>query len=47
VIQSSTKEGMQTRDQSLYNLVMNNLIDRAVAEELADNPKLFATGAGF
>jgi len=47
VIQSSTKEGMQTRDQSLYNLVMNNLIERAVAEELADNPKLFATGAGF
>jgi len=47
VIQSSTKEGMQTRDQSLYNLVMNNLVERTLAEELADNPKLFATGAGF
>ncbi|NLK49142.1 MAG: type IV pilus twitching motility protein PilT [Candidatus Cloacimonetes bacterium] len=47
VIQASTKEGMQTRDQSLYNLVMNNLVERTVAEELSDNPKLFATGAGF
>ncbi|HOQ83539.1 MAG TPA: type IV pilus twitching motility protein PilT [Candidatus Syntrophosphaera thermopropionivorans] len=47
VIQASTKEGMQTRDQSLYNLVMNNLIERTVAEQFADNPKQFATGAGF
>lgn len=47
VIQASTKEGMQTRDQSLYNLVMNNLIERTVAEEIAENPKMFATGAGF
>jgi len=47
VIQASTKEGMQTRDQSLYNLVMNNLIERTIAEEVADNPKQFATGAGF
>jgi twitching motility protein PilT len=47
VIQSSTKEGMQTRDQSLYNLVMNNLIERTIAEEFADNPKQFATGAVF
>lgn len=47
VIQSSTKEGMQTRDQSLYNLVMNNYVERTVAEAAADNPKLFATGAGF
>jgi len=38
---------MQTRDQSLYNLVMNNLVERALAEELAENPKMFATGAGF
>ena len=47
IIQASTKEGMQTRDQSLYNLVMNNLIERTIAEEFADNPKQFATGAGF
>jgi twitching motility protein PilT len=47
IIQSSTKEGMQTRDQSLYNLVMNNFVERTVAEEVAENPKLFATGAGF
>jgi hypothetical protein len=38
---------MQTRDQSLYNLVMNNLVERTIAEELAENPKMFATGAGF
>ncbi|MDD2596834.1 MAG: type IV pilus twitching motility protein PilT [Candidatus Cloacimonetes bacterium] len=47
IIQASTKEGMQTRDQSLYNLVMNNFVERTVAEEVAENPKLFATGAGF
>ncbi|HOQ80323.1 MAG TPA: twitching motility protein PilT, partial [Candidatus Cloacimonadota bacterium] len=47
VIQSGTKEGMQTKDQSLYNHVMNGLIERSVAEQIADNPKMFATGAGF
>ncbi len=47
VIQSGTKEGMQTKDQSLYNHVMNGLLERAVAEKAADNPKMFATGAGF
>jgi twitching motility protein PilT len=47
VIQAGSKEGMQTRDQSLYNLVMNNLVERTVAEEIAENPKMFATGAGF
>ena len=47
VIQSGTKEGMQTLDQSLYNHVMNGLIDRSVAEEVADNPKMFTTGVGF
>lgn len=47
VIQSGTKEGMQTVDQSLYNHVMNGLIDRTVAEQVADNPKMFATGVGF
>lgn len=47
IIQAGSKEGMQTRDQSLYNLVMNNLVERTIAEEIADNPKMFATGAGF
>jgi twitching motility protein PilT len=47
VIQAGTKEGMQTKDQSLYNHVMNNLVDRNLAEQVADNPKLFATGVGF
>ncbi len=47
VIQSGTKEGMQTKDQSLYNHVMNGLLDRRVAQEVADNPKMFATGVGF
>jgi twitching motility protein PilT len=47
VIQSGTKEGMQTKDQSLYNLVMNGFVDRNLAEQIADNKKMFATGAGF
>jgi twitching motility protein PilT len=47
IIQSGSKEGMQSRDQSLYNHVMNGLVDRTVAEQLADNPKMFASGAGF
>ncbi len=47
VIQSGTKEGMQSKDQSLYNHVMNGLLDRKVAEDVADNPKMFATGVGF
>jgi twitching motility protein PilT len=47
VIQSGTKEGMQTLDQSLYNHVMNGLLDRAVAERVADNPKMFVSGVGF
>ncbi|MEA2104792.1 MAG: type IV pilus twitching motility protein PilT [Candidatus Cloacimonadota bacterium] len=47
LIQSGTKEGMQTLDQSLYNHVMNNLIERSVAKQVADNPKTFATGVGF
>ncbi|MDP8231164.1 MAG: type IV pilus twitching motility protein PilT [Candidatus Zophobacter franzmannii] len=46
-IQAGTKEGMQTKDQSLYNLVMNGYVDRNLAEQLADNKKMFATGAGF
>ncbi len=47
VIQAGTKEGMQSRDQSLYNHVMNGLVDREVAKQVADDPKLFASGAGF
>lgn len=47
VIQSGSKEGMQSKDQSLYNHVMNGLLDRKTAEKVADNPKIFATGAGF
>ncbi len=47
VIQSGTKQGMQTLDQSLFNHVMNGLLDRMIAEQVADNPKMFATGVGF
>ena len=47
VIQAGTKEGMQSIDQSLYNHVMNGLLDRRVAEEVADNPKMFITGTAF
>jgi twitching motility protein PilT len=47
VIQSGNKEGMQSKDQSLYNHVMNGYLDRKVAEEVADNPKMFATGTAF
>lgn len=47
LIQSGTKDGMQTLDQSLYNHVMNNLIERSAAKNVADNPKTFASGAGF
>lgn len=47
IIQSGSKEGMQSLDQSLYNHVMNGLIERRLAEEYADNAKMFATGAGF
>lgn len=47
VIQSGTKEGMQTKDQSLYSMVMNGFIDRIAAEAAADNPKMFVSNAGF
>jgi twitching motility protein PilT len=47
IIQAGSKEGMQARDQSLYNHVMNGFVDRQVAEQIADNPKMFASGAGF
>jgi len=47
VIQAGTKEGMQSLDQSLYNHVMNGLLDREAAEEVAENKKMFKSGAGF
>ncbi|MBL7086198.1 MAG: Flp pilus assembly complex ATPase component TadA, partial [Candidatus Cloacimonetes bacterium] len=47
VIQAGTKEGMQSLDQSLYNHVMNGLLDRLVAREVANNPKTFVSSAGF
>ena len=47
VIQSGTKQGMQTLDQSLFNHVMNGFLDRRIAGEVADNPKMFATGTAF
>jgi twitching motility protein PilT len=47
IIQAGTKEGMQSLDQSLYNHVMNGLLDREVAEQVADDPKMFKTGVGF
>ena len=47
IIQAGSKEGMQTIDQSLYNHVMNGILDRTVAMEVADNPKMFASGVGF
>lgn len=47
VIQSGNKEGMQSKDQSLYNHVMNGYLDRKIAKEFADNVKMFATGTGF
>ena len=47
VIQAGAKEGMQTVDQSLHGLVMNGLLDREIAIEMAENPKLFKTESGF
>lgn len=47
VIQAGAKEGMQTVDQSLHGLVMNGLLDREIAIEISDNPKLFQTEAGY
>ena len=47
IIQAGTKEGMQSLDQSLYNHVMNGFVERKLAEDVSDNPKMFATGAGF
>jgi twitching motility protein PilT len=41
VIQSGGVEGMQTLDQDLQRLVTQGKIERKVAMEIADNPKLF------
>ena len=40
-IYSSTKDGMQTKDQSLFELAKKGLVDKEVAEKYAENPKLF------
>jgi len=41
VIQAGSKEGMQTLDQSLFNLVTSGRVDRKVAAKVADNSKMF------
>ena len=41
IIQSGGVEGMQTLDQDLQRLVTQGKIERKVAIEIADNPKLF------
>ena len=41
VIQSGGVEGMQTLDQDLQRLVTQGKIERKIAMEIADNPKLF------
>jgi len=41
IMQSGGVEGMQTLDQDLQRLVTQGKIERAAAEAIADNPKLF------
>ena len=41
LMQSGGVEGMQTLDQELQRLLSQGVIDRATAEAVADNPKLF------
>ena len=41
VIQSGGVEGMQNLDQDLQRLVTQGKIERKVAMDIADNPKLF------
>ena len=41
VIQSGGVEAMQTLDQDLQRLVTQGKIERKVAMDIADNPKLF------
>ncbi len=42
IIQSGGVDGMQSLDQDLQRLVSNNAIERKIAKNIADNPKLFA-----
>ena len=41
LIQAGGTEGMQTLDQDLQRLVSQGLVERSVAQVIADNPKLF------
>jgi twitching motility protein PilT len=41
IIQAGGKSGMQSLDQNLLNLVAEGKIERSVAAQRADNPKLF------
>jgi twitching motility protein PilT len=43
VMQSGGVEGMQTLDQDLQRLVAQGQIDRSMAAQIANNPKLFGT----
>jgi twitching motility protein PilT len=47
IIQSSTKVGMQTLDQSLNQLVVEGMIERRVAAQVADDPKQFQSTAAI
>jgi Tfp pilus assembly pilus retraction ATPase PilT len=40
-MQSGGVEGMQTLDQDLQRLVTQGKIDRSMAAQIANNPKLF------
>ena len=42
IIQSGGVEGMQSLDQDLQRLVSKGDIERKIAENIAENPKLFA-----
>ncbi|MBL7073785.1 type IV pilus twitching motility protein PilT [candidate division KSB1 bacterium] len=46
VIQAGAKSGMQTLDQDLQRLVHQGKIERAVAAQVADNPRLFQVDLG-
>ena len=42
IIQSGGVDGMQSLDQDLQRLVSKGDIERKIAENIAENPKLFA-----
>jgi twitching motility protein PilT len=42
IIQSGGVDGMQSLDQDLQRLVSNNSIERKIAQNIAENPKLFS-----